>query len=82
LKQPRVVGLPLDAALRILEEAGVRIAGVEKVGVPSDFRKRPEDGRRTLECVAGMRDSGNGIILITVSVPQTPKKRITDHKNT
>ncbi len=82
MKQPLVVGLPLDVALRLLEDSGTQISGIEKVDIPADFRRRAEDSRRTIECVAGARgNKEGGIVLITVSVPQTPKDGIPEKSN-
>jgi hypothetical protein len=76
LNIPRVVGLPVEEALRALESAGAPAADIESVDVPSDFHsRRPVDTRRKTGFVAAQWNlPGGGLRLRVVSVPFGPKE--------
>jgi hypothetical protein len=76
LNIPRVVGLPVEEAMRVLETAQAPAVEIENVAVPADFRsRRPADNRRKIEYVAAQWSSPEGMLrLRVVSVPFGPKE--------
>ena len=74
---PRVAGLPLDEAIRVLEAAGAGESCIERVSTPADFKRRKNDGARNkTEYVAAQWElDGGKIRLRVVSVPVEPIQR-------
>lgn len=71
---PRVVGLPLEEALRTLDASGVRVDSVEAAAPPADFRpRRKTQTPETVYVAAEWENEDGSVRLRTVSVPAEPR---------